>query len=118
MGRYENRGSARERGYTRRWDKARATYLRSHPLCRMCEGQGLTVAATVVDHIIPHKGDQKLFWDIEGNWQPLCKFHHDSAKQAEEGRGYSGEVGLDGWPLDQKHPANRIRPPPGGGSKV
>nr|WP_244485255.1 HNH endonuclease signature motif containing protein [Pseudolabrys sp. Root1462] len=84
----------------------------------MCEGQGLTVAATVVDHIIPHKGDQKLFWDIEGNWQPLCKFHHDSAKQAEEGRGYSGEVGLDGWPLDQKHPANRIRPPPGGGSKV
>lgn len=60
----------------------------------------------MVDHIIPHKGDQQLFWD-EGNWQSLCKDHHDSTKKAEEARGYSAEVGLDGWPLDRKHPANR-----------
>jgi 5-methylcytosine-specific restriction protein A len=30
----------------------------------------------VVDHIIPHRGDQYLFWDQE-NWQALCKDCHD-----------------------------------------
>ena len=30
----------------------------------------------LLDHIIPHRGDQKLFWD-EQNWQPLCKDCHD-----------------------------------------
>ena len=29
-----------------------------------------------VDHIIPHRGDQKLFWD-RNNWQALCKPCHD-----------------------------------------
>lgn len=106
---YENRGSARQRGYTYKWEKARARYLREHPLCRMCFDRGLIRAAEVVDHIIPHKGDPVLFWDSANNWQSLCKPHHDSAKQAEDARGYSGEVGLDGWPLDQKHPANRVK---------
>lgn len=106
MAALERRGSARERGYTTRWDKARKTFLREHPLCRMCQGQGRVAAATVVDHIVPHRGDQALFWNTD-NWQPLCKSHHDSAKQAEEAHGYSSEVGLDGWPLDQRHPANR-----------
>ena len=32
--------------------------------------------ATVVDHIVPHRGDHALFWD-EQNWQPLCKSCHD-----------------------------------------
>ena len=32
--------------------------------------------ATVVDHIIPHRGDRKLFWD-ESNWQSLCERHHN-----------------------------------------
>jgi len=42
----------------------------------VCQTNGQIAAATVVDHIIPHKGNQVLFWD-ESNWQPLCKFHHD-----------------------------------------
>ena len=25
-----------------------------------------------VDHIVPHKGDQQLFWD-QSNWQALCR---------------------------------------------
>jgi 5-methylcytosine-specific restriction enzyme A len=29
-----------------------------------------------VDHIIPHKGNQKLFWDTK-NWQSLCEMHHN-----------------------------------------
>lgn len=75
-----HRGSARERGYDSRWDKARRTFLSRHPLCVMCEREGRVTAATVVDHIIPHRGDQKLFWDT-GNWQSLCKPHHDRDKQ-------------------------------------
>ncbi|WP_343040029.1 HNH endonuclease signature motif containing protein [Methylocystis heyeri] len=41
--------------------------------------------ATVVDHITPHKGDIKLFWDRK-NWQPLCEPCHNSRKQREERR--------------------------------
>lgn len=43
----------------------------------------MQTAATVVDHVIPHKGDLGLFWDLT-NWQPLCKLCHDSVKQAQE----------------------------------
>jgi 5-methylcytosine-specific restriction protein A len=42
------------------------------------------VAATVVDHVVPHRGDQRLFWDT-ANWAPSCKPCHD-AKTAREGR--------------------------------
>jgi 5-methylcytosine-specific restriction protein A len=30
----------------------------------------------VVDHIVPHRGREQLFWD-ESNWQALCKACHD-----------------------------------------
>lgn len=78
------RGSAAERGYDGRWSKARAAYLRAHPLCVRCEAKGLVVAASVVDHIVPHRGDPKLFWD-SGNWQPLCKVCHDHKTATEDG---------------------------------
>lgn len=71
-----NRKSARERGYDTRWDKARKGYLFKHPLCAECLKKDIYTPATVVDHIIPHRGDKKLFWD-SSNWQPLCKHHHD-----------------------------------------
>ncbi|MFW8532613.1 HNH endonuclease, partial [Klebsiella pneumoniae] len=62
--------------YGSKWDRERLTFLRAHPLCVMCQEQSRVTAATVVDHIIPHKlkealrsGDrqaiakaQKLFW--------------------------------------------------------
>ena len=70
------RGSAAKRGYDRRWQKARAVWLRHHPLCVECERQGRLTSATVVDHITPHRGDQGLFWDFD-NWQSLCKPCHD-----------------------------------------
>jgi 5-methylcytosine-specific restriction protein A len=92
------RGSARERGYNTRWEKARKTYLMRNPLCVMCQKEGRVTAATVVDHIIPHKGDTRLFWDTENNWQALCKPHHDRDKQREE-RGRFQAIGEDGWPL-------------------
>jgi 5-methylcytosine-specific restriction protein A len=45
----------------------------------MCEQRGRIVAASVVDHIQPHKGNVTLFWDAT-NLQALCKGCHDSAK--------------------------------------
>jgi 5-methylcytosine-specific restriction protein A len=42
-----------------------------------CHDEGRVELATVVDHVTPHRGDPELFWDIEGNWQPLCKACHD-----------------------------------------
>jgi 5-methylcytosine-specific restriction endonuclease McrA len=81
-----------------RWEKARKTYLASHPLCAMCQREGRVTAATVVDHIKPHKGDTKLFWDVANNWQALCKPHHDQDKQREE-RGRFQSIGEDGWPI-------------------
>jgi len=100
------RATRTQRGYSNRWLRYRAHFLAEHPLCEYCKRQGKLVPATVVDHIAPHRGDQALFWE-PSNHQALCKQHHDSAKAAEESRGYSNEVGLDGWPLDPRHPSNR-----------
>jgi hypothetical protein len=73
----------------------------------MCKAAGRTVAAAVVDHVVPHRGDAALFWDPD-NLQSLCKPHHDGSKQSEELRGYSREVDpVTGWPIDERHPSNR-----------
>lgn len=73
----EQRGSSTARGYDSRWRKARVYYLQKHPLCRPCQAKGQLTVATIVDHIIPHKGDRQLFWDSANNWQPICKPCHD-----------------------------------------
>ena len=83
----EQRETTAQRGYNSRWQKARLTFLASHPLCAECERQGKVTAATVVDHVIPHKGDQRLFWDSENNWQSLCVTCH-SRKTATEDNGF------------------------------
>ena len=71
----EDRESACKRGYDRKWAKARRMYLSASPLCVECEVNGRLVPATVVDHIVPHRGDRGLFWDVT-NWQALCAMHH------------------------------------------
>lgn len=84
------RETAAQRGYDSRWQKARAGYLRSHPLCVHCERRGRVVAANEVDHVVPHKGDMVLFWD-NTNWQSLCKPCH-SLKTATEDGGFGRKV--------------------------
>ena len=74
---------AAKRGYNRRWQKARKSYLEAHPLCVECMKNGRYVRATVVDHIVPHRGDQKLFLD-QSNWQALCKECHDRKTLTED----------------------------------
>lgn len=96
---------------TARWQARRAQQLRDEPLCRTCAKAGRTIPATVADHVTPHHGDEALFW--EGELQSLCDAKpwrcHSSRKQSEEKRGYSGEVDVDGWPIDPAHPTNRQR---------
>ncbi len=70
------RGGADARGYDARWRRMRKAFLQRHPLCVECMKEGKVTPATVVDHIVPHRGDPRLFWDVK-NWQPLCKGCHD-----------------------------------------
>jgi 5-methylcytosine-specific restriction protein A len=102
-----DRKTASARGYGRRWQKARLTYLANHPLCCQCERRGLVVASTVVDHVTPHHGDQQLFWD-SSNWQALCSTCHDSWKKALE-QGGPDRSGCDesGQPVSNAHHWNR-----------
>jgi 5-methylcytosine-specific restriction enzyme A len=69
--------------YGRSWQRARLVHLRKHPLCTFCLDKGMTVAAHVVDHKTPHKGNTVLFWD-RTNWQSLCFNCHNSDKQRQE----------------------------------
>lgn len=57
---------------TYKWQRIRAVYLASHPLCEECERNGFVTPSQVVDHIIPAfvlEGDR--FYDT-GNLQALC----------------------------------------------
>ena len=75
--------SADSRSYGRAWQKARKRYLAAHPLCVECMKEGCYTKATDVDHIVPHRGDQRLFWD-ESNWQALCHRHHSIKTRQED----------------------------------
>ncbi len=77
--------SASSRGYGSAWQKASKAFLQTHPLCEECAGHGRYVKATVVDHIVPHRGDRKLFWD-RSNWRALCKRCHDRKTGQEDSR--------------------------------
>lgn len=96
--------SSTARGYGYKWQQARAGYLAKQPYCVYCARELGIVAtpglpeflsqcirggvnrASVVDHIIAHRGDMKLFWDTT-NWQSLCSTHHSRDKQREEAGG-------------------------------
>ena len=78
--------------------KARSKLFRQlNPLCVYCKKVGIDTPAEVVDHIIPHKGNKKLFFDIN-NIQSLCKLHHDSTKKKEERLGCAVGCDENGFP--------------------
>ena len=95
---------------TTEWKKLRAWQLRKWPLCQRCWiSRAIAVAAKVVHHKTPHKGDWALFL-AHDNLESLCKACHDSDAQAEDIHGHSKAVDNAGYPIDPKHPANRRRP--------
>ncbi|KXU35859.1 holin [Ventosimonas gracilis] len=95
-----------------RWRKARLSFLQRRPLCVLCQQVGQVTAASVVDHIRPHRlgqalqsgqkdsiqQAQALFWD-SANWQPLCKPCHDRHKARQERSGQLKGCDAQGNPL-------------------
>jgi 5-methylcytosine-specific restriction enzyme A len=99
------------RGRSTKWDKCYSTTrwagirrhpLLEHPLCKYCAERGIVTPATICDHVEPHRGDVNKFW--LGPFQSLCKPCHDSTKRFVETRRFRPDIGLDGWPLDPRHP--------------
>ena len=82
---HPERPSAAKRGYGSKWQRVSKVYLRKNPMCVKCKANGRFVTATVVDHIIPHRGDSVLMWS-ESNWQALCKHCHDKKTGNEDSR--------------------------------
>lgn len=71
--------SACERMYDAWWRRERLAFLAVHPTCRHCNAR----PATVVHHIIPHRGDRSLFRN-RSNWMPVCQPCHDGPIQRQE----------------------------------
>lgn len=82
----QQRESAARRGYDHRWRKERLVFLKNYPLCKHCLDVSKITKATVVGHILPHKGNKERFWD-RNNWQGLCHSCH-STKTAQEDGGF------------------------------
>lgn len=86
--------------HTGRWKKERAAFIKAKTVEAAERGDLLRCVKTgvvlsgrdpepnspVLDHIIPHRGDEALFWD-QTNWQVVAKSWHDSQKQSMEKRG-------------------------------
>jgi 5-methylcytosine-specific restriction enzyme A len=78
----KRRPSAHKRGYDSKWRRESKAFL-ALPENRFCSC-GCGRLADCVDHKVPHRGDQKLFWD-RSNWQPMASSPcHASRKQSIE----------------------------------
>lgn len=78
------RGSFRQRGYSKAWDRYSKAFLATHPLCVRCLAEGRTTAAQVTDHIVPHRGDYGRMWN-PANLQALCVACHGVKTATEDG---------------------------------
>lgn len=63
--------------HSSRWRRESKEFLSKYNVCFICGAK-----STIVDHIIPHKGDLNLFWD-RSNWQPMCQRCHSRKTFAE-----------------------------------
>ena len=88
-----------------RWKKLRLKMLKRNPRC-YCGAM-----ATEVDHKVPHKGSYGLFYS-ESNLQCLCHRCHSSKTARESSFAAGGKdkiigrCGVDGIPVDSRHPWN------------
>ena len=86
----------------KRWKTLRLSQLAKQPYCQCPHHLNQKVKANVVDHIKPHKGDPKLFWNPK-NLQSMLKACHDKFKQSQERGGKGFDQGSDdqGFPLNK-----------------
>ena len=80
---------------------------RTHGLCEMCEAEGRTRLATVVNHKIPlARGGE----DVDENTENLCGPHDAIVTAAQFGKAEpvrAKGIGKDGRPTSADHPWNR-----------
>jgi 5-methylcytosine-specific restriction protein A len=74
--RQDDRRTAAERGYGRRWAEVSRSYRSAHPLCVECERQGISTEAALVDHKRPVIGPNDPGFYDEDNLQSLCRRCH------------------------------------------
>lgn len=75
------RGSARERGYDRDWEKLAAWYKKQvRGLCEECYRQGFVKVGDVVDHMEPVTENPSRRLD-PSNLDCLCHSHHNGLKR-------------------------------------
>ena len=96
------RANSTQRGYDSRWSAAAARWREYNPCCCGCLAIGVRREATVVDHVVPHAGDQVLFWDAASNWQSACEWHHNSIKPMLERQWRAGKIPASALRLDSK----------------
>ncbi len=82
----KKRAQAHQRGYDTEWREYRGRFLHAHPYCAdpYKRHVGERVDAHQVDHVVPHKGDRRLFWDPR-NHQSLCESCGGYKSAVEEG---------------------------------
>jgi 5-methylcytosine-specific restriction protein A len=56
--------------------------------------RGCLNVASIVDHHVPHKGNDALFWD-RSNWRSRCKRCHDAKTTRQDG-GFGNPIRRDG----------------------
>jgi len=89
---------------TSQWRRRlRPLQLTKQPLCSHCLDRGEIVLASEVHHKVAHNGDFWLQRDPD-NLLSLCKPCHS---RVTHGKGYSEDVGVDGFKTDPKHPTNK-----------
>lgn len=62
----------RQSMYSKEWINYRFRFLHHNPNCYCCVNK-----SSVVDHIVAHKGNLDLFWNIT-NFIPLCNICHNT----------------------------------------
>lgn len=82
----KRRGTATERGYNWRWQKARKIKLRENPLCERCKR-----VAVLVHHV-----DRDPLNNQRENLEALCRECHDQEHESERWRCSHVETGVDG----------------------
>jgi 5-methylcytosine-specific restriction enzyme A len=87
------------------WRRLRKRVLQQQPFCQKCFERGDLTPAQALHHVISVEKDPTRAFDVT-NLMPLCTSCHSCTEQ-ELTRGYSLEFGVDGFPVDKRHPVWR-----------
>jgi 5-methylcytosine-specific restriction protein A len=82
----KRRPNARQRGYDERWQRTRAAYLATFPICQ--HPDGCLISATDVHHLDGQGplGERGHDWS---NLQGLCHAHHSKVTATEQKAGWN-----------------------------